>query len=191
MQRRLVLLFAIAVSLLGTACATRQPPPPVPKGERFSALSPVPQGKAVLYVFRPYFSDLLVTERPILLVNGEPKALLGYDQFDFFTLPPGEHTVSLQGGAKESPIWRSQHSLRVEADTAYFLALWNITESDARTELNLLPVGPGLLLLPVTVGGPKSVGIRYELVSTEQALLVLQQSHRAEPVAAAAAAREP
>jgi hypothetical protein len=139
-------------------------------------------GQARLYVFRPYFSDLLVRERPTLLINGEPKSLLGYDQYDSYALPPGEHIVSLQPSNSESTIWQSRHAVQVEAGKTYFLALWNANDSDARSELTFIPIGRSVMPMPISVGGLKSVAVRYEVLSYEQAVEALRQTHRALPV---------
>lgn len=171
--------FVVATFISAGCAITQQPRPEFPRGEPFVGVEAPPAGFARVYVFRPDFTDVLVEERPTLIVNGQERCLLAIGQYDSALLPPGQHRVSLAPGNGESDTWKSEYLLTLSPDSVSFLAIWNKVDSYFRSELALIPIKGAIFPMPMNVAGSKSVGVRYELVPQDEALTALAATHRA------------
>lgn len=164
------LLFAVAAlftCLLIAGCAT----PPLAGGVAFQKVEAPPNGFARLYILRPGFTTTGSDDQPTLHINTQAQGFLGADRYTEVVLPPGRHVISLTPRPFEPSFWNANTSVTLEANTTYFLALWNATESVSGVQ-----VAPGMgvpfLLLPAS--GTRSTGVRFELIREEDAVPVLQ-----------------
>lgn len=141
------------------------------QGERFKSSAAPSQGKARIYIFRPAFESVRRSEVPQLYLDGALLASLKWASYVDVELEPGQHQVQLSINRKKS-LWNANFSVQPQADTIYYLAIWDknkVTKSYGRSILSALP--------SVALGGPVFFMMSpYGTISNELGVELLEKN---------------
>jgi hypothetical protein len=130
-----------------------------------------------LYVLRPDLSAFGKRAAPELLIDSAPLGRLELDRYVDVVLGVGAHTLVLRPGPQDEPLWAAEVQVVVEPGHLYFVAAWPIP--DATSHLRLIPGPAAIPFIPVRESVAILGGVKFEQISQEEALTVLETMYRA------------
>jgi len=170
MTYRTFIIFVLA--WLVTGCVTYQ----TPLTDDFRGIEPAPRGQARVYFLRPVFSKVLRDDSPALSIDSVTSIDFVHGTYFSVVLDPGPHQLSLKPHLTDSSLWDTSMQFTVEADHAYFIAIWYDVEHSSG--LSFVPVmGKVPFLIPMKTSQARATRARVEVVSEEDAQIVLKQLH--------------
>jgi len=149
---RLRFLFVV---LLMAGCAGLGPM----DGPPFAPITPVPAGKATVYVYYPVKVHMFSQWADVFL-NGEKKFALGNRGYGVFNLPPGEYEIKVEGDPWKTNWGKfpATRTLAVEAGHEYYVRVFIEMKSgpllsaviNAHTRITLVPKEKALIEIAET-----------------------------------------
>lgn len=109
----------------------------------------------------------------MLSIDGTNVWELRASTYTSVSLRSGSYELSLRPSATDSQIWSGSFVVSVEANKVYYIAFWNDVEYSG-LGFQLVPVlGRRVFFIPVQASSARSIALRSEVVSEEDALPVL------------------